>query len=58
MWCEQRGLPYVLATRSNDTAATADWRQRRVRALIAEIPAEAWARRSAGAGAHGLRLYD
>ncbi len=58
VWCEQAGLPYVLATRSNDTVATADWRQRRVRALIAEVPAEAWARRSAGAGAHGLRLYD
>jgi len=58
VWCEQHGLPYVLATRSNDTVATVDWRQRRVRALIAEVPDEAWARRSAGAGAHGLRLYD
>ena len=38
--------------------ATVDWRQRRVRALIAEVAAEAWQRRSAGAGAHGLRLYD
>jgi SRSO17 transposase len=58
VWCEQHRLPYVLATRSNDTVATVDWRQRRVRALITELPAEAWARRSAGAGAHGLRLYD
>jgi SRSO17 transposase len=58
VWCEQHGLPYVLATRSNDTVATVDWRQRRVRALIAEVPAENWQRRSAGAGAHGLRLYD
>src|SRR5918998_5559583 len=58
VWCEQHGLPYVLATRSNDTVTTVDWRQRRVRALIAELPAEAWARRSAGAGAHGQRLYD
>src|SRR3954471_3973759 len=58
VWCEQHGLPYVLATRSNDTVATIDWRQRRVRALIAELPAAAWARRSAGAGAHCLRLYD
>jgi SRSO17 transposase len=58
VWCEQHGLPYVLATRSNDTVATVDWRQRRVRALIAELPESAWARRSAGAGAHGLRLYD
>src|ERR671911_866337 len=58
VWCEQHGLPYVLATRSNDTVATVDWRQRRVRALVAEVPAENWQRRSAGAGAHGLRLYD
>src|ERR671910_802083 len=58
VWCEQVGLPYVLATRSTDTVATVDWRQRRVRALIAELPESAWQRRSAGAGAHGLRLYD
>ncbi len=48
----------MLATRSNDTVATIDWRQRRVRALIAELPKSAWARCSAGAGAHGLCLYD
>ncbi|SFU08335.1 DDE superfamily endonuclease [Geodermatophilus amargosae] len=36
--CEQHGLRYVLATRSNDSVATVDWRQRRVRALIAELP--------------------
>jgi SRSO17 transposase len=58
VWCEQHRLPYVLATRSNDTVATVDWRQRRVRALIAELPDEAWQRCSAGAGAHGPRLYD
>src|SRR3954464_639477 len=38
VWCEQYRLPYVLATRSNDTVATVDWRQRRVRTLIAELP--------------------
>jgi SRSO17 transposase len=58
VWCEQHDLPYVLATRSNDTVATVDWRQRPVRALIAELPAEAWKRCSAGAGAHGQRIYD
>src|SRR3954447_15068561 len=58
VWCEQHDLPYVLATRSTDTVATVDWRQRRVRALIAELPESAWQRRSAGAGAHGQRLYD
>ena len=48
----------MLATRATDTVATVDWRQRRVRALITELPAEAWQRCSAGAGAHGLRRYD
>jgi SRSO17 transposase len=58
VWCEQHDLSYVLATRSNDTVATIDWRQRRVRALIAELPESAWQRCSAGTGAHGQRLYD
>src|SRR5215217_4223013 len=58
VWCERVGLPYVLATRSNDTVATVDGRQRRVRALTGELPDSAWSRRSAGPGAHGLRLYD
>jgi SRSO17 transposase len=58
VWCERGGLPYVLAVRSNDTVATLDWRQRRVRALITEPSESAWHRHSAGAGAHGLRLYD
>ncbi len=39
-------------SRSTDTVATVDWRQHRVRALIAELPT------SASAGAHGLRLHD
>jgi SRSO17 transposase len=58
VWCEQHDLPYVLATRSNDTVATVDWRPRKVRTLIAGLPETAWDRRSAGAGAHGQRLYD
>src|SRR3954464_15114501 len=57
-WGAQHGLPSLLGTRSNDTVATVDWRQRRVRALVAELPAAAWARCSAGAGAHGQRFYD
>jgi SRSO17 transposase len=58
VWCEAHQLAYVLATRSNDTVATTDWRQRQVRTMIAELPETAWQRRSAGAGAHGQRLYD
>jgi hypothetical protein len=38
--------------------ATIDWRQRKVRALITELPETAWQWCSAGAGAHGQRLYD
>src|SRR3954454_7192261 len=57
VWCEAHQLPYVLATRSNDTVATVDWRQRQVRVLIAELPESAWQRRSAGAGARGQRFY-
>jgi SRSO17 transposase len=58
VWCERHGLPYVPATRATDTVATGDRRQRRVRALITALPASAWGRCSAGAGAHGLRLSD
>ena len=58
VWLEQRQLPYVLATRTNDTVSTTDWRQRQVRALVAEVPDAGWERLSAGPGAHGPRMYD
>ena len=58
VWLEARELPYVLATGSIDTVSTTDWRQRQVRALITEVPDAGWERRSAGAGAHGPRIYD
>src|SRR4051794_13575088 len=53
VWCEQHGLPHVLATRSNDTVATVDWRQRRVRALITEVDESAWRGGPAGPGRPG-----
>jgi hypothetical protein len=49
---------YVLATRCDDRLAGPDRRRRTATALAAAVPAQAWERRSAGAGAHGLRLYD
>src|SRR3712207_7199126 len=58
VWCEQHGLPYVLATRSNDTVATIDWRQRRGRALGGELPQAGGRGGSGRAGAPGLRPYD
>jgi hypothetical protein len=48
----------VLATKVNDTVTTVEGEQRQVDELIAELPAHAWRRLSAGAGAHGPRDYD
>src|SRR5688500_14584127 len=36
--CEQQGQAYLLATRSNDTVTIVDWRQRRLYALLDELP--------------------
>jgi SRSO17 transposase len=58
---EERGMGYVLAVPVNQytIAAVADRiGQTRVDALSAAVPAEAWTRLSAGAGAKGERLYD
>jgi SRSO17 transposase len=58
VWLEQRGVAHVVATRCNDTVSTRTWGETRVDALIASLPRQAWRRRSAGAGAHGPRVYD
>ena len=55
-WLEERNVPYVLAIKCNDTL-TMPGGQRRADALIAALPARAWQRLSAGAGAHGPREY-
>jgi SRSO17 transposase len=49
---------YVLATRSDDRLAGVDGHRRAATTMAAAVPAGAWERRSAGAGAHGHRLYD
>ena len=49
---------YVLATRSDDRLTGTDGHRRAARTLAAAVPAQAWERRSAGPGGHGLRLYD
>jgi SRSO17 transposase len=54
---EDRGLGYVVGVRS-DHAVWIGARQRRVKALLAEVPAEGWRRLSCGDGAKGPRLYD
>jgi SRSO17 transposase len=54
---EQRRQPYVLAVRS-DQAVCVELRQVRAKALVAQAPAEAWQRLSAGDGTKGPRWYD
>lgn len=56
-WLEAESHPYVLAV----SCIHALWHtgnQERADALIASLPAEAWATLSAGAGSQGERLYD
>nr|WP_101468975.1 IS701 family transposase [Nocardia fluminea] len=57
-WLEQRDVFHVLATRRNDTLVTTGMGQARADHLVAALPARAWQRVSAGAGAHGPRDYD
>src|SRR5215218_9073834 len=58
-WLEERQLPHVLAVKRTEPLWTrTTWRQVAAQTLAAEVPAEAWQRLSAGAGAKGPRLYD
>lgn len=54
---EGLGLGYVVGVRA-DFAVFSGFRQVRVKARLADIPADAWHRLSCGAGAKGPRLYD
>jgi len=56
-WLEGRDVSYVMAIRCSDTLTMAEG-ERRADALIAAVPARAWQKISAGAGAHGPREYD
>lgn len=58
---EARGQSYVLAVRSTHALRfLEEWQfiQTDPRAMISELPPEAWQPLSAGEGAKGLRLYD
>lgn len=57
-WLAAREVPFVLATRSDDLLICPGGRRHEAKALAALAGAQAWERRSAGAGAHGERLYD
>jgi SRSO17 transposase len=54
---EGLGLGYVVGVRT-DYAVWAGSRQVRAKALLAEVPADAWHRLSCGDGAKGPRRYD
>ena len=54
---EKHGLGYVVGVRA-DFAVCSGLRQVRARALLSEVPADAWHRLSCGQGAKGPRLYD
>lgn len=54
---ENKGLGYVVAVRT-DFAVWTGLRQVRAKALLAEVPADAWHRLSCGDGSKGPRLYD
>ena len=56
-WLEERDVFYVLAIKCRDTLTTPEGSQR-ADAVVAALPARAWQRLSAGAGAHGPREYD
>jgi SRSO17 transposase len=58
VWLEERDVFHVMATKRNDTLITTAAGEERADALVAALPARAWRRLSAGAGAHGPREYD
>jgi SRSO17 transposase len=55
-WLEGQDIWYVMAIRCSDTLTTPEGEQR-ADDLIAAVPARAWQKISAGAGAHGPREY-
>ena len=57
-WLAARAVPFVVATRSDDTLTCPDGRRHQAKNLAVLAGAPAWERRSAGPGAHGERLYD
>ena len=61
LWLEEREQPFVLAIKQTEPLWVMTDRgpaQRKAAAIIAEQPADAWQRLSAGDGAKGPRLYD
>lgn len=57
-WLAAHAVPFVVATRSDDTLTCPDGRRHQANNLVALAGSKAWERRSAGPGTHGERLYD
>jgi SRSO17 transposase len=57
MWLEAQPQAYGLAV-SGKEYVWRDWRQRRVKTILAAVPEDGWTRLSAGEGAKGPRGYD
>lgn len=57
-WLEGQERAYVLAVARSHMVWSAGFVQRRVEALVGDLPAEAWHRIVIGAGSKGPRVYD
>ncbi|MBB6038035.1 SRSO17 transposase [Phytomonospora endophytica] len=57
VWLEEHDIAHVLAIKTSDEVTGIDLSISRADATITALPARAWRRLSAGAGAHGLRDY-
>jgi SRSO17 transposase len=57
-WLADHRVPFVLATRSDDMLVCPDGHRVEARVLAGQAGTGVWERRSAGAGAHGDRIYD
>jgi SRSO17 transposase len=57
-WLEGEARAYVLAVARSHRVWDDGFVQRRVAALVADLPAEAWHRITVGAGSKGPRVYD
>jgi SRSO17 transposase len=58
LWLEEHDIAHVLAVPKSQMVISMDLRQRRARAVIADVEPAAWQRLSCGDGAHGQRIYD
>jgi SRSO17 transposase len=59
VWLEEQQVPHVLAIKRTEPLwSTTTWTEVPAERLAADLPTDAWRRRSAGDGAKGPRLYD